>query len=49
MSDKQIVDEQKAAFFGFWESTDNLEANQTLFRALSMGLKKMAQHTYINN
>ena len=35
VNDKQLVDGQKAAFFGFWESTDNLEANQTLFAALS--------------
>ena len=47
VSDKQIVDEQKAAFFGFWESTDNLEANQTLFRALSAWAKENgATHLY---
>lgn len=31
----QVIDGEAAAFFGFWESTDNLEANQLLFSAFT--------------
>lgn len=39
VNDKQVVDGEKAAFFGFWESTDNLAANQQLFAELSAWAK----------